>query len=61
MAQPNIYSNDELLKCVKGLVLQIPNIRISMTQGNKVVFQRIPSDIPVLEPQIEYQKPGVCT
>lgn len=61
MAQPNIYSIDELLKCVKGLVLQIPNIRISMTQGNKVVFQRIPSDIPVLEPQIEYQKPGVCT
>lgn len=61
MAQPNIYSNDELLKCVKGLVLQIPNIRISMTQGNKVVFQRIPSDVPVLEPQIEYQKPGVCT
>lgn len=61
MAQPNIYSNDELLKCVKGLVLQIPNIRISMTQSNKVVFQRIPSDIPVLEPQIEYQKPGVCT
>lgn len=61
MAQPNIYSIDELLKCVKGLVLQIPNIRISMTQGNKVVFQRIPSDVPVLEPQIEYQKPGVCT
>lgn len=46
---------------MKGLVLQIPNIRISMTQGNKVVFQRIPSDVPVLEPQIEYQKPGVCT
>ena len=32
-----------------------------MPQGNNRVSQKIPGDDPVLEPQIEHQKPGDCT
>jgi hypothetical protein len=39
---------DELLECMKGLVLQIQNYRISMTQGNNKVFERSPSEVSVL-------------
>ena len=44
----NIHSISELLECMKGLVLQIQNFRISMTQGNNRIFKRSPSEVPVL-------------
>ena len=34
MSHPNIYTIDESMGHMKGLVLQIQNYRISMTQGN---------------------------
>ena len=32
LTYPNIYPIDELMECMKGLVLQIQNYRISMIQ-----------------------------
>ena len=43
LAHPNIYPINELLECMKGLVLQIQNYRISMTQGNNRISERNPS------------------
>ena len=48
MVQANIYPTNELLECMKGLVLQIQNYRISMTQGNNRISKRSPSEVPVL-------------
>ena len=48
LAHPNIYPINELLECMKGLVLQIQNYRISMTQGNNRISERSPSEVPVL-------------
>ena len=48
LAHPNIYPIYELLECMKGLVLQIQNYRISMTQGNNRISKRSPSEDPVL-------------
>ena len=48
MAQPNIYPIDELLEYIKGLVLQIQNYRIPITQGNNRISERSPSEVPVL-------------
>ena len=39
---------------MKGLVQQIQNYRISMTQGDDRVSERSPSEVPVL---IKQQKP----
>jgi hypothetical protein len=54
LAHPNIYPIDELLECMKELVLQIKNYRISMTQGDNRLSKRSPSKDSVSE---EYQKP----
>ena len=43
MANPNIYLISELLECMKGPVLQIPNYKGSMIQGNNS-----PNEVPVL-------------
>ena len=40
MCHPNIYSINELLDCMDGLVLQIKNYRIYMTQGNNRIAKR---------------------
>lgn len=48
MAYPKAYPIDELLKYMKGLVLQIQNYRISMTQGDNRLSNRSPSEVPVL-------------
>ena len=48
MTHPNIYPIDELLECIKGLVLQIQNYRISMTQSKNRLAERSPTEIPVL-------------
>ena len=42
LAHPNIYPINELLECMKGLVLQIQNPRVSMTQGNNRLSKRSP-------------------
>ena len=55
MVHPNIYPIYELLECMKGLVLQIQNYRISMTQGNNRIFEKSLSAVLVL---IVYQNPG---
>lgn len=34
LTYPNIYPIDELMECMKGLVLQIQNYKLSMPQGN---------------------------
>ena len=54
MVHPNIYPIHELLEHLKGLVLQIPSYRISMTQDNNRLSVRSPSEDPVL---IVWQKP----
>jgi hypothetical protein len=43
---------------MKGLVQQIQNYRISMTQGDDRVSERRPSEVPVL---IKQQKPEATT
>jgi hypothetical protein len=35
-----------MLDCVKGLVLQIQNYRISTTPGNNKISERSPSEVP---------------
>ena len=45
LAQPNMYSNDELLEYVKEWVLQIQSWA---TQGDNRSFERRPSEDPVL-------------
>ena len=47
LVHPNIYPIIDLLECMKGLVLQIQNYRISMTQGNSRISERRPSEVPV--------------
>ena len=54
LAHPKVYSIDELLECLKGPILQTPNYRISMIQGNSRISERSSSEVPVL---IEQQKP----
>ena len=54
LAHPNIYPTSELLECMKGLVLQIQNYRISMTQGNCRISEWSPCEVPVSR---DYQKP----
>jgi hypothetical protein len=39
---------DELVKCMKRLVLQIQNYRLSMSQGNNRISERGLSEVPVL-------------
>jgi hypothetical protein len=51
---PQLNPISELLGCTKGLVLQIQNYRISMTQANNRISQRCPGEVPVLT---ELQKP----
>lgn len=41
MTRFNIYPIEDLMKCIKGPVLQVQNYRISMTQ-------RSPSEVPIL-------------
>ena len=48
LAYPNICPIYELLKHVKGPLLQIQSCRISMTQGNSRISKRSPSEDPVL-------------
>lgn len=48
LALPNIYNINELLEGIKGLVLQIQNYRIPMTQDSKRVSQRSPGEVPLL-------------
>ena len=48
LAHPNIYPMDELPECIKRLVLQIQNYRVSMTQGNNKISERSPSEVSVL-------------
>ena len=48
MAHPNIYPIDELLKYMKGPVLQIQNYRMSMTQGNNRISEKSPGEVLVL-------------
>ena len=48
LAHPNIYPINELLECMKVLVLQIQKYRIFMTQGNNRISKRSPSEVPVL-------------
>jgi hypothetical protein len=43
-----MYPISERLECMKGLVLQVQNYRISMTQGNNSESERSPSEGPVL-------------
>jgi hypothetical protein len=43
-----LYPIAELLECTKGLVLQIQNYRISMTQGNNRISERSLIEISVL-------------
>ena len=47
LIHPNIQPIDELLECMKGLVLQIPSCKISMTQGNNRISERSPSEVSV--------------
>lgn len=47
---------NELLKCMKGLVLEIQNYSISRTQINNRISKRSPREVPIL---IEQQKPEV--
>lgn len=53
LANPNIYSIDELLEYTQGQSYQIQNHSISMTQGNNRIWERYPRKVPVL---IEEQK-----
>ena len=48
LAHPNIYPIDELLKYMKGPVLQIQNYRMSMTQGNNRISEKSPGEVLVL-------------
>lgn len=48
LTHSSIYPTDELLECVKGPVLRIPNYRISMVQGNNRISERSPSEDSVL-------------
>lgn len=48
MAHPNIYSIDELLEHINGLVLQVQNFKLPMTQGNNRISRRYPSKGPLL-------------
>lgn len=48
MAHPNIYSIDELLEHIKGLVLQVQNFKLPMTQDNNRISRRYPSESPLL-------------
>lgn len=47
LVHPNIHTINELLECIKGLVLWIQNYRIFRTQGNNKISERSPSKIPV--------------
>lgn len=47
MVHPNIYPIYDLLECVKELVLQNNNYRISMTQGNSRISERSVGEGPV--------------
>ena len=48
MVYPNFYPIDELLEFMEEPVLQIPNYRISMTQGNNRISKRGPNEVSVL-------------
>lgn len=48
LAHPNIYSIDELLEHINGLVLQVQNFKLPMTQGNNRISRRYPSKGPLL-------------
>ena len=48
MAYANIYPIDELLECMKGLVLQMQSYRRSIKQGNNRISKRSPSEVQVL-------------
>lgn len=48
MTHPNIYPIAEVLECMKGPFPQIQNNTVSMTQGNKRLSERDPSEDPVL-------------
>jgi hypothetical protein len=49
LAHPIVYPIDGLLECMKGLVLQIQNYRMSMIQGNNRIAERSPSEVPVCD------------
>ena len=40
MAHSNIYHICDLLECMEGQVLQIQSCRISVTQGNNMIYKR---------------------
>ena len=44
----NINPIAKLLELMKGPVLQIQHCKINMTQGNKRMSERRPSEVPVL-------------
>ena len=48
LIHPNIYPIYHLLECVKGLVPQSQSCTISMTSGNKKLFESSPSEDPLL-------------
>jgi hypothetical protein len=48
LAHTNIYPINKLKKCAKALVQQIQKYRISMTQGNNMISERISSKVLVL-------------
>lgn len=54
LTHPNLFPIYELLKLVKGRVLQILSFGISMAQGNYRLLERRPSEDPVF---IGWQKP----
>jgi hypothetical protein len=49
LAHASIYPINELLECVKDLVLQIQNCRISMIQSNNSISKRSPIEVPVID------------
>ncbi|KAL6038533.1 hypothetical protein STEG23_000619, partial [Scotinomys teguina] len=48
LVHPNNHLIYELLKHVKGMDLQIPNSRISMTQDNNRISKKSPRESPLL-------------
>jgi hypothetical protein len=48
LVHPNNYPIYEQLECMKGLVLQIQNYKISMTPGSNRIYKRSPIEVPVL-------------
>jgi hypothetical protein len=53
LAHPIIYTTDELLDCMRGLVLQTQGCGISITQDSIRVFGRSSCEAPV---SMEWQK-----